>query len=111
MKQYRITSDSFVLPGETGDQDAHMDPADLAEIKKLAGIPTVTEDSQIQTDQPAMSPVGSNISITGQEKRDLEKKHGIRPGTDEWFKLWFSKPYLTGEKPIGDEPAPKVKKR
>lgn len=111
MKQYRITSSSFVLPGETGDADAHMDPADLAELKKLAGIPAVTEDCQIQTDQPAMSPVGSNISITGQEKRDLEKKHGIRPGTDEWFKLWFSKPYLTGEKPIGDEPAPKVKKR
>ena len=58
-----------------------------------------------------MSPVGSNISITGNEKQQLEKKHGIRPGTDEWFKLWFSKPYLTGEKPIGDEPAPKIKKR
>jgi hypothetical protein len=28
------------------------------------------------------------------------KKHNIRPGTDEWFKLWFSKPYLTGEKPV-----------
>lgn len=111
MKQYRITSEHFVLPGETGDQDAVMDPADLAELKKLAGIVSpIAENVQDASTQTAMSPVGSNISVTGQEKRDLEKKHGIRPGTDEWFKLWFSRPYLTGEKPIGDEPAPKVKK-
>lgn len=42
----------------------------------------------------------SNISITGNQKGELMKKHNIRPGTPEWFKLWFSKPYLTGEKPI-----------
>jgi hypothetical protein len=34
------------------------------------------------------------------EKKELEKKHDIQPGTPEWFKLWFSKPYLTGEKPV-----------
>jgi hypothetical protein len=43
---------------------------------------------------------GSNISVTGNEKGELMKKHDIRPGTEAWFKLWFSKPYLTGEKPI-----------
>ena len=43
---------------------------------------------------------GSNISVTGNEKSKLMKKHDIRPGTDAWFKLWFSKPYLTGERPI-----------
>ena len=43
---------------------------------------------------------GSNISITGNEKGELMKKHNIQPGTKEWFQLWFSKPYLTGEKPI-----------
>ena len=43
---------------------------------------------------------GSNISVTGNEKGELMKRHDIRPGTEEWFKLWFSKPYLTGEKPI-----------
>ena len=43
---------------------------------------------------------GSNISVTGNEKGELMKKHDIRPGTDAWFKLWFSKPYLTGERPI-----------
>jgi hypothetical protein len=38
--------------------------------------------------------------ITGQEKADLQHKHNIQPGTPEWFKLWFTRPYLTGEKPV-----------
>jgi hypothetical protein len=37
------------------------------------------------------------------EKQELEKKHNIKPGTPEWFKLWFSLPYMTGEKPVGDK--------
>lgn len=67
---------------------------EIWELKRLAGISgfeglTVYE--------------GSNISITGNEKQQLEKKHNIKPGTPEWFQLWFSLPYLTGEKPVGDK--------
>jgi hypothetical protein len=61
----------------------------LDDIKRLSGI------------TPQVIGEESNISITGNEKGELMKKHDIRPGTPEWFKLWFSKPYLTGEKPIG----------
>lgn len=43
---------------------------------------------------------GSNISVTGNEKAMLQRKHRIRPGTPEWFQLWFSLPFMTGEKPI-----------
>jgi len=64
---------------------------ELDQIKKLAGI------NEFRGYQPYS---GSNISITGNEKGELMKKRNIKPGTDEWFKLWFSKPYLTGEKPI-----------
>ena len=35
------------------------------------------------------------------EKVKLMKENDIRPGTPEWFKLWFSRPYLTNEKPTG----------
>jgi hypothetical protein len=42
---------------------------------------------------------GSNISITGTEKAEIQREKNIQPGTDEWFRLWFSKPYLTGETP------------
>jgi hypothetical protein len=31
------------------------------------------------------------------------KKHNIQPGTPEWFQLWFSLPYMTGEKPVGSK--------
>lgn len=47
-----------------------------------------------------LSDSGSNISVTGMEKRRLEKKLKIEPGTDRWFRLWFSRPYLTGESPV-----------
>ena len=65
---------------------------DLSRLKKLAGI------NEFKGLQPYG---GSNISITGTEKAKLMRKHDIKPGTQEWFQLWFSKPYLTGEKPVG----------
>jgi hypothetical protein len=65
---------------------------EIAKLKKLAGI----------TEFKGLQPYGgSNISITGNEKAALMRKHDIKPGTKEWFQLWFSKPYLTGEKPVG----------
>jgi hypothetical protein len=64
----------------------------IDELKRLAGI----------TSYKGFTPYeGSNISKTGTEKAELMKENNIQPGTDEWFKLWFSKPYLTGEMPIG----------
>ena len=38
--------------------------------------------------------------IIGTKKAQYQKKHKIQPGTDEWFKLWFAKPKLTGENPM-----------
>jgi hypothetical protein len=29
------------------------------------------------------------------------KDNNIKPGSQEYIQLWFSKPYLTGEKPVG----------
>lgn len=61
---------------------------DLDELRKLAGI----------NEFKGYTPYGgSNISITGTEKAQIQREQNIRPGTDEWFQLWFSKPYLTGE--------------
>lgn len=73
--------------------DAHLDSADLAEIQKLAGIrnePSLTSKKFEE---------GINISVSANEKAKLMKKNNIKPGTPEWFQLWFSLPYLTGEKP------------
>jgi len=68
---------------------------DLDRLKKLAGV--------VPASFSGMQPYnieGSNVSVTAQEKIDHQKNNDIRPGTDEWFKLWFAKPYLTGENPL-----------
>lgn len=66
----------------------------IEELKTLAGI----GNRAVMQEYKGFA--GSNISVTGNEKGELMKKHDIRPGSEAWFKLWFSKPYLTGEKPI-----------
>lgn len=63
---------------------------DLDDLRRLAGINEFKGYTPYE---------GSNISITGTEKAEIQRTNQIQPGTDEWFKLWFSKPYLTGETP------------
>jgi len=92
MTQRRFTSADFVPEGESGEPDAVLDSNDpIHELKKLSGT-----DQQPRWEKYD----GINISRTGMEKRELEKKHNIQPGTPEWFRLWFSLPYMTGEKPV-----------
>jgi len=62
---------------------------DLQTLKKLADISN--------SDEPSM---GENLSITGTRKAEYQRKHNIKPGTPEWFKLWFAQPKLTGENPM-----------
>jgi hypothetical protein len=104
MKQYRITTANFRLEGESGDPDAFMDAEQLAELKKLAGISPLSETTtniQQDSDEP-FSPVGAVNNSTSQ-KRQIEKDLNIKTGSDEWFRLYFARPELTGEKPVGDE--------
>ncbi len=92
MNQRRLTSADFVPVGETGDPDAVLDPNDpIHELKALSGVGQRPQWKEY---------TGSNISHTANEKAQLMKKHDIKPGTPEWFKLWFSLPYMTGEKPV-----------
>jgi hypothetical protein len=105
MKQYRITSEHFVPQGETGEQDAVMDLADLNELKRLAGMPITEAEAGMYTghntvpqaiDAGIESPVGSNISNTAQERRDMEREYHAMPGSDLWFIINFTKPFLNG---------------
>lgn len=94
MKQIKFTSRDFVPEGEQGEADAVLDNNDpIHELKALAGVNNSQQPNWKQYD-------GINVSRTGMEKRALEKKHNIKPGTPEWFQLWFSLPYLTGESPV-----------
>ena len=119
MKQIRITSEHFVPRGEQGYPDAGMDPDDLRRLKQLAGVPVFEDyysagghdpaiDTPNNTDSSMPSVVGGITNKETINKRQIEKQNGIKPGSDEWFRLWFSKEHLTGEKPIGDAPAKSV---
>ena len=56
----------------------------IDELKKLAGV------------GPSM---GQSMSAQSTNLGQIQREQNIRPGTDEWFKLWFAKPHLTGEQP------------
>lgn len=69
---------------------------DIYKLKYLAGI---TDKQGNTLDEKALE--GSNLSIIGSEKARIQREKKIQPGTNEWFKLWFARPRLTGEKPTG----------
>lgn len=55
----------------------------LDDLKKLAGVQSY----------------GETISEKGTNLGQIQRERNIRPGSDEWFRLWFAKPTLTGETP------------
>jgi len=59
----------------------------IEELKRLAGVTEQSQDS-----------MGENLSYVGSAKSEYMRKHNIKPGTPEWFQLWFAKPKMTGEK-------------
>lgn len=101
MKQYKITSEH--LPQDSPD-DAYLAPDDpiheLKIVQYLAGLGSQARLQEYRTHTETINK-GSNISVTGTEKAQLMKQHDIRPGTPEWFRLWFARQFMTGEKPIG----------
>lgn len=97
MKQYRITSEHFVLPGETGEADAVMNADDLHELKKLAGLVTEGGPGVISgiaatpqaSEEGILSAVGSNITTTAAHRNALLDKYHARPGSRLWFLINF----------------------
>ncbi len=92
MKQYRITSEH--INQDSGD-DCVLPPNDpIHEIKSMQYLAGLGHAARLHEYK------GSNISVTGSEKGRIQREKNIQPGTPEWFQLWFSLPYLTGEKPV-----------
>jgi hypothetical protein len=98
MKQYRITSED-VLP--KSDNDCYLAPDDpiheLKVVQHLAGLGGEARLAEYRVHTNAVNK-GSNITATAAENARIQREQNIRPGTPEWFKLWFSLPYMTGEK-------------
>jgi hypothetical protein len=105
MKQFKITSEHI---NQDSTDDCYLAPNDplheLKIVQYLAGLGSEArlQEYRAQTARhDAEINKGSNISLTASEKARLMKENNIRPGTPEWFRLWFSRPYMTGEKPVG----------
>ena len=95
MKQYRITSADI---NQTSEDDCYLAPNDpIHELKALSGLGGLGGDARLHEYRANQ---GSNISVTGDSKGELMRRHNIKPGTPEWFRLWFSLPYMTGEKSV-----------
>lgn len=106
MKQYKLTSADFRLEGDDPTiPDTVIDSAELARVKKLAGIDQLGLVERMNheqgADKNALSPVDGHI---GTSKAEYQRRHNIRPGTDEWFQLWFARPGITGENPMPKKP-------
>ena len=61
---------------------------DIDTLKRLAGINEFKGYTEYKIDE--------NPSITAAALKKKERKLGLKPGDPDWFKLWFSKPYMTG---------------
>ena len=62
---------------------------DIADLQHLAGIRNkFTGYSEYQLEE--------NPSETATELKKKEREMGLKPGDPDWFRLWFSKPYMTG---------------
>jgi len=61
---------------------------EIKDLQRLAGIHEFKGYSEYKIDE--------NPSITATQRKQQERERGIKPGDDEWFKLWFSKPFMTG---------------
>lgn len=61
----------------------------LDELRKLAGVNEFKGYTEYTIE---------NISDAANANRKKEREQNIEPGTEEWFKLWFSLPGMTGNK-------------
>ena len=82
--------DPFNVPKITKSAALPKANTGIDDICRLAGVgvydKTTHSNKEVQLDLAA-------------QRRQIERERNIKPGTDAWFRLWFAKPELTGERP------------
>jgi hypothetical protein len=89
VRQISYSLKDFVSDNRSGIPDAVLSEEDLNNLKILAGVKS---NINIQLAEQQV-----NLTHTAMEKVNYMKENNIQPGTQEWFRLWFSRPYLTGD--------------
>jgi hypothetical protein len=130
MRWHHITTETFRSQGDDpAIPDCYVDPKDLAAVRMASGIDTLNIMGRVQQrqleesgealpddvqktvdDMRRLAGVSgqtdndsgheSPLSTAGSAKGEYMRVHDIAPGSDAWFKLWFSRPGLTGEDPM-----------
>ena len=89
MRQIKMTTANF-LPQES--DDCYLSPEDpIHELKKVSMMGGLGSDEALAKYNNAALPI-----IVGNNNAQIMREQNIKPGTDEWFKLWFSNPNITG---------------
>jgi hypothetical protein len=80
---------SKLMTAYTGMKTVDMPPGkeidSIDDLKRLAGVTGTS--------------YGETISQNGTNFGQIQRERNIKAGSEEWFRLWFSKPKLTGETP------------
>jgi len=71
-------------------------PRVIVEKGESIDWPLLLFDPDAETYQSSEYKLDENPSVTATALKAKEKKLGLKPGDAEWFKLWFSQPFLTG---------------
>jgi len=99
IEQYRITTQDL---NQDSPDDCYLAPNDpIQELKILSGMGGLGGAARLHEYRAEQSSYGETFGQAGSEKTQIMKDKNIRPGDAEWFKLWFSLPYMTGEKQTG----------
>lgn len=84
MKEYRITTADLT---EQSPDDCYLAPDDpIHELKIASYLGGLGSDARLQEYKASL-----NTVIVGSNKGQIQREKNIKPGTDEWFKLWFGK--------------------
>lgn len=83
MKQYRITTEN--IP-QSEENDCILPPGDIAHEIKAATIMNGLGANERIHNLRALN----KLSIMTDNRAQIQREKEIQPGTEEWFKLWFS---------------------
>lgn len=99
----KLTSSNFISTAQDLIPEAVLDSNDpILDMKKLAGITSNNNIGKLQeyNGYGSVKTEGGSGSRDAVEKMQYQNNNNVQPGSPEWFRLWFSKPGLTGESPF-----------
>lgn len=85
-REFRITSEAFNNIAPTSD-DCYLSPEDpIHQLKAASVMGGLGSRAALDEYNSLQRP-----TIVGSDKGTIQREQNIKPGTQEWFELWFAK--------------------